>query len=128
MAENKGLAEFNKKQLKGSPVTLNARQRIAVGEAIEEVCEYRKWILRAINVRTNHVHILVSIGVESPSKALNSFKAYATRKMREKGFWENNYSPWSNKGSKRYLWNERSIETAANYVENGQGGELPDFD
>ena len=38
------------------------------------------------------------------------------------------YSPWVDKGSKLYLWNERSLEQAIDYVINGRGDRLPDFD
>ena len=37
-------------------------------------------------------------------------------------------SPWADKGSKRKLWNERSVARAIDYVMNGQGDDLPDFD
>ncbi|HEX8735693.1 MAG TPA: transposase, partial [Pyrinomonadaceae bacterium] len=109
-------------------VTLNAEQRICVEKAIRETCTIRRWILQAINVRTNHIHTVVSIGINKPESALNAFKANATRKMRENQCWQNERSPWADKGSKRYLWNERSIELAIDYVINGQGGDLPDFD
>jgi hypothetical protein len=35
---------------------------------------------------------------------------------------------WADKGSKRKLWNEQSVARAIDYVLNGQGDELPDFD
>ncbi|MDQ3797882.1 MAG: transposase [Acidobacteriota bacterium] len=120
--------EINSRRLKGETVTLNAAQRICVEEAIRETCSIRGWHLRAINVRTNHVHTVVSIGENKPESALNAFKANAARKMREKQCWQNAKSPWADKGSKRYLWNERSIELAIDYVINGQGVDLPDFD
>lgn len=125
---SKNFAEFNQEELKGEPVSLKAKQRVVVENAIRELCVYRNWLLRAVNVRTNHVHAVVTIGGTNPSKALNNFKTYATRKMRETSCWQFEHSPWSNKGSKRYLWNERSIEIAVEYVINGQGNELPDFD
>ena len=125
---SRGFAKFNQKELKGKPVSLDANQREIIEKAIREVCDFRNWTLRAISVRTNHVHAVVSIGLENPGKALNNFKVYATRKMRENGCWKFDHSPWSNKGSKRFLWNERSIEIAVDYVINGQGNELPDFD
>ena len=106
---------------------MNAKQREVVEFAIRETCEKRSWLLRAINVRTNHVHTVVSIGSIKPEKALNAFKANATKQMRESGLWAHEYSPWVDKGSKRYLWNERSIEQAIDYVINGQGDELPKF-
>jgi len=107
---------------------LRASQRQSVEEAIRETCDVRKWILRAFNIRTNHVHTVVSIGTAKPERALNAFKAYATRKMRKNGCWSSDHSPWTDKGSKRRLWNERSVQKAIEYVLYGQGEELPDFD
>lgn len=48
--------------------------------------------------------------------------------MRDGGFWLHEHSPWADKGSKRHLWTEKSIEIAVDYVINGQGDELPDVD
>jgi hypothetical protein len=59
---------------------------------------------------------------------LNAFKANATRQMREDGCWQKSYSPWVDKGSRRNLWNERSVARALDYVINGQGEDLPEFD
>jgi len=89
---------------------------------------FRHWLLHAINARTNHVHVVVSIGATKPERALNAFKANATRQMRADGNWRKAHSPWADKGSQRYLWNERSVVLAVDYVVNGQGGDLPDFD
>jgi REP element-mobilizing transposase RayT len=116
------------RQLKSSPTTLNASQRQTVEAAIREVCDHRKWWLRALSVRTNHVHAVVSIGTDKPERALNAFKAYATRRMRKEKLWQKTHSPWADRGSKRHLWNERSLALAIDYVVNGQGGPLPDFD
>ena len=120
--------EANKQRLKREIVTLNAQQRACVEKAIRETCRKRGWQLLAINVRTNHVHIVVSIGEQGSSRALNAFKANATRIMREEGCWLESGSPWVDKGSRRFLWNERSVERAINYVLNGQGDDLPDYD
>src|SRR5207237_8529390 len=84
--------------------------------------------IKLINIRTHHVHTVVSIGAKKPEMALNAFKANATRKMREAGCWQSERSPWADKGSKRYLWNEQSVARAIEYVLFGQGDELPDFD
>jgi len=120
--------QHNKNLLKGEAVILDANQRSSVETAICQTCVFRKWLLRAINVRTNHVHVVVSIGEKKPELALNAFKANATRQMRQDGCWQREHSPWVDKGSKRNLWNERSIERAIDYVINGQGDELPEFD
>jgi REP element-mobilizing transposase RayT len=125
--EEKWLA-VNAQRLKSEAVVLNALQRNAVEKAIRETCDFREWYLHAVNVRTNHVHAVVSIGAKKPEIALNAFKANATREMRQNGIWKRATSPWSDKGSRRYLWNDRSVALAIEYVVNGQGGELPDFD
>jgi REP element-mobilizing transposase RayT len=127
IAPNLRRSEYNKTLIDRSVVILNAEQRKNVEEAIVEVCNFREWGLKAINVRTNHVHAVVAINLEKPEKALNDFKSYATRKMRQKNCWQSEKSPWSDKGSKRYLWNEQSVGLACEYVVNGQGDELPDF-
>jgi REP element-mobilizing transposase RayT len=128
VSENKNLHSYKTALLKGNIINLNAEQRKSVEDAIREVCEFRNWILQAVNVRTNHVHLIVSIGTAKPERALNDFKSYSTRKMRQNNCWHLEYSPWSEKGSKRRLWNERSVELAIDYVINGQGDQLPDFD
>jgi REP element-mobilizing transposase RayT len=128
MPPNKKWYLLNKQSSKSHPVTLDTAQRSVVEGAIRETCEIRKWLLRALNVRTNHVHAVVSIGTVKPENVLNAFKANATRVMREKNRWKENGSPWAAKGSKRRLWNERSIEMAIDYVINGQGDELPKFE
>jgi REP element-mobilizing transposase RayT len=120
--------DVNSRLLKFEPVTLNAKQRGSVDSAIREVCEHRQWFIHALNVRTNHVHSVVSIGSIKPERALNAFKAYATRHMRQDGNWNRPRSPWADRGSKKRLWNEESLARAIDYVVNGQGDELPDFD
>src|SRR2546421_11604294 len=75
---------INTQRLKGDVVLLNGAQRNYVEEAVRETCRIRKWNLLAANVRTNHVHTAVSIGTKKPEIALNSFKANATKKKRER--------------------------------------------
>ncbi len=127
-AQTRGRLEANLDRLSHDIVTLNAQQRESTENAIRETCTVRKWALLATNVRTNHVHSVVSIGTAKPESALNAFKAYATRKMRREGCWRLERSPWADKGSKRSLWNERSVERAIDHVLNGPGDDLPDFD
>ena len=114
--------------LKNPPVSLTAAMRESVQKAIRDTCKIRGWSVYAINVRTNHVHVVVSAGAIDPSKVLLAYKANATRKLREDGVWAGAHSPWSDRGSKRYLWNESSVTSAIDYVLYGQGDDLPDFD
>jgi REP element-mobilizing transposase RayT len=125
---NRARHRHNQGTLKGEAVLLDASQRASVEAAIRETCTIRKWILHALSVRTNHVHTVVSAGDRKPELALNALKANSTRRMRQDGNWQHDYSPWVDRGSKRCLWNERSLERAVDYVINGQGDQLPDFD
>jgi hypothetical protein len=58
-------------RLKHAPVELNEARRITVEAAVRGVCVQRGWALHAINVRTNHVHSVVTAGCR-PEKILNS--------------------------------------------------------
>ncbi|MGZ8843247.1 MAG: transposase [Pyrinomonadaceae bacterium] len=111
------------RQLKHPPITLNANQRSRVEEAVREVCEYRHYLLRAINVRTNHVHTVVTAMVK-PEPVLDAFKAYATRKLRTAGLLSAVVKPWARHGSTVYLWKERAVAKAVEYVMLSQGDEL----
>jgi REP element-mobilizing transposase RayT len=125
---NEKWLSYNTRALKQDPVALTEDQRRSVEQAVRETCKMRGWILEAMNVRTNHVHVVASIGEARPATALNALKANATRQMRQDGRWASPSSPWSDRGSKKYLWNERSVSRALDYVNNGQGGPPPEFD
>src|SRR6267142_3651663 len=102
---NEGWKNYNWAALKQSPVRLGSRQRRAIEEAIRETCKTRKWDFWTTNVRTNHIHTVVSAQCK-PEKILAAFKANATRKLREAGCWHSSRSPWVERGSKKYLWTE----------------------
>jgi REP element-mobilizing transposase RayT len=125
---NKNWQRENESLLKTEPLILKARERKSIESAIRDTCTRRQWRLQAINVRTNHVHTVVSATRHKAGLVLNAFKANATRQLRQDGLWAHSFSPWADKGSKRKLWNEQSVAKAIDYVLNGQGGDLPDFD
>ncbi len=120
--------EYNLTVMLESPVYLDRDRRQTIELAIREVCQHRGWSLLAINVRTNHFHVVVITPELRPDRALNAFKAYSTRKMRAAGYLTTKRSPWVDKGSERWLWNETSVANACDYVLNGQGCDLNDFD
>jgi REP element-mobilizing transposase RayT len=103
---------------------MKSRQRKLVKEAIRETCKLRGWGLSATNVRSNHVHSVVSADGK-PETILAAFKANATRKLREAGCWRSARSPWVEKGSKKYLWTQADVVNAVAYVEYDQGEPLP---
>jgi REP element-mobilizing transposase RayT len=116
---------YHHKLLRAPPFTLGKVERGVVREAVEACCTFKKWALLAVNVRTNHVHVIVSAN-ENVKVVLESLKANSTRRLREENLWRYPFSPWVRNGSKRLLWTEESVRRAIDYVLFGQGGELPD--
>lgn len=124
---NPSLERSDREFLKDEPMRFDAACRGHVEDAIREVCEFREVGLAAINVRTNHAHAVVRSS-KSPALLMNSFKAYATRRLREYGLVGEEQRVWARHGSTLYLWTEEHVAAAVEYVVNGQGGELPRFD
>lgn len=98
MPANKKILEDEKAKLKTSAFVLNHEQRPVVDAAIREVCDRRGYTLYAVNARTNHVHSAVSAR-SKPEYIMNSFKAYATRKLREAKLLSDDVKPWARHGS-----------------------------
>lgn len=110
------------RRLASEPEVLSEAARDVVERTIRAHCVIRRWGLRAVNVRTNHVHVVVSADVE-PEVALVQFKAWSTRRLREAGLSAANRDVWTEHGSTRYLWTPESVERACEYVLNGQGAQ-----
>jgi REP element-mobilizing transposase RayT len=101
---------------------LSGAHRQTVTQAIHEPCTYRGWSLLAINVRSNHVHVVVEANGQKPERIPLQLKAWSTRRLRESGDFPSNRKIWTYHGSTRYLWNERSLSAAVTYVEDYQEG------
>jgi len=124
---NRALARVMEEEMKGPPFTLNMAQRLVVDSEIKAVCEKRNYRLRALNVRTNHGHSVVSAEIK-PELIINAFKANSTRALREQGLVSRDTQVWSRGKSRRYLWKPRSVGLAIDYTLNQQGENLIDFE
>ena len=102
---------YNARTMKLHAVKLDSERRRLIHESIEETCSIRGWKLRTQNVRTNHVHVVLSASCD-PEKVLRALKANATRKMSEAGCWQGSQTPWARKGSKRWLWTHDQLSAA----------------
>jgi alanyl-tRNA synthetase len=116
------LDEF--KRMKHSPVTLDAAQRSVVNAAILEVAEHRGWEVVAINVRSNHVHVVVAAET-TPERVMVDLKSCSTRRLVERELIPAQSKVWSRHGSTRYLWTEEAVTAAGKYVAEAQGPDLP---
>ena len=109
------LSELMRENQKGDPFILDVIQRRCVDSAIKEVCEFRKYLLRAVNVRTNHAHVVVSASLK-PEKIVNDFKVYATKRLRSERLVDPDGKIWSRGASNRYLWKPKHVNGAVDYV------------
>ena len=104
----------------------DTRRRLVLG-AIQEVCQWRKWMLLAAHVRTNHVHVVVDAD-RSPEQVMNAFKSYSSRALNRSGLDGPNRTRWARHGSTRYLWYSEQIGAAIGYLISGQGEPMAMFE
>lgn len=120
---------------------LNAAQRQLVEATIAKHCEIRRWVLHAANCRSNHLHIVLSAD-RHPNVVREQLKAWCTRRLKEQQAADlkqhpgiHNTNPtrqrghglpqvrdnwWAERGSKRFINDEESLEAAILYVRDGQ--------
>jgi REP element-mobilizing transposase RayT len=118
-AENRLRKGRNIEQLKSPEYLLTSEARSVVDAAIREMCIHRGWDIRALNVRSNHVHMVVR-GEVDPIKVMNDSKARATRKLREAGLAGQEQRVWTRRGSMRKLFTPDAVSNAVNYTLHGQ--------
>lgn len=116
--------ELDEGRLFGRAALLDVAGREVVSRTIRQHARAREWDLHAQNVRTNHVHVVVSCGDIPPEKALAELKAWTTRRLREAGVVGPDVRVWTHHGSTRYLWDELSLANAIEYVRERQGVDL----
>jgi REP element-mobilizing transposase RayT len=116
-------SDWSRSRMKCEPVTLSPEARSIVETTIEAHCTHRKWTLHTRNVRSNHVHVLVSSDRE-PGRTMDELKGWCTRRLRESGLFARDAEIWTEGGSKKQLWDERALREEIRYVTDGQGPDL----
>ena len=101
-------------------VTLSHSARNAVAMVVQQVCDHHDWILHASNVRSNHVHVVVS-APRSPEHVMLAFKSWGTRRLRQLGLAQKDTKVWSRHGSTKYIWKPNQLAEACRYVMEAQG-------
>ncbi len=104
------------------PVMLQRSAREVVAMAIRQTCHQHDWTLHALNVRSNHVRVVVS-APQAPEQAMVGFKAWCTRRLREHGMVRHDAKVWSRHGSTKYIWKPEQLIEACRYTAEGQGDE-----
>ena len=128
---------------------LDAEQRKVVEETIADHCRIRNCVLHAVNCRSNHLHVVVTAPGYHPDVVREQFKAWCTRRLKEREHTNptrkrgpdtnptRKRGPdkrgipvrkqwWAERGSKRYINDENSLEAAILYVRDGQDQHQPD--
>lgn len=115
ISPNAVLKKTNSDRLKYPPVTLTFSQRKSIDSTIKSVGVHNDWEVHALNVRTQHVHVVIN-ALKTPEAVMNSLKSWCTRRMHEQNIWVYDYSPWSHHGSTRYIWSQEALLNVCNYV------------
>jgi hypothetical protein len=74
--------------------------------------------LHAVNVRTNHVHVVVTAPGYSPDEVYEQLKAWCTRKL--KASCGNRKKFWTERASKECINDDDELEQVVAYVTDAQ--------
>jgi REP element-mobilizing transposase RayT len=104
------------------PVILTAEQRAIVERTIRDHCRIREWSLHALNVRTNHVHVVVT-AARDPQDVMEQFKAWCSRKLSDHAGLTKPVAKKAGRrhwftegGDKERIEDERYLENSIRYV------------
>jgi REP element-mobilizing transposase RayT len=108
------------------PYWLDPNRREVVLAALRRHCEHRGWNLLAAHVRTNHVHVVPEAEVQ-PERVMVEFKSYASRALTAEGLDGPDRRRWARHGSTRWLFKDRDVGKAIQYVIESQGAPMALF-
>lgn len=111
-------------ELAEEPLLITPKMRGVLVDTIEQHCLFRDWHLFSQNVRTNHIHAVIS-AAGGPGRQLADLKSYLTRALRSDGVIGARKRVWTTGGSTRYLFTDAAVSRACEYVYLGQGVDLP---
>ncbi|UCD28298.1 MAG: transposase [Planctomycetota bacterium] len=97
---------------------MDKHHREIVERAIHEFCKFKNWDIHALNVRTNHIHLVVTANDETPERVMTRLKCWASRRLNENKSIRNNRRWWTRHGSTRYINSKPSLLAAIDYVNN----------
>jgi REP element-mobilizing transposase RayT len=109
------LAEHAHGTLDEPPLVLSDRMRFPVDQAIRTTSDQLAWDIHALQVRTNHVHVVVTAAGIAPTKVMGILKVASTRALRPVS---GRQRYWTASGSMRHLRSSESLSKAIEYVNN----------
>lgn len=95
--------------------------------SIIQTCEYFKWPLITVHVRSNHVHLILRSN-DDVNNILRKIKAYATRDLKRNHVEISARDKfWSTHGSTKYIFIPENLFPAFYYVVEEQGEKMSLF-
>lgn len=111
------LAHFAAERLKCPPIRIFPEQAEALLAQFQETADYRQWLLLAVAVMSNHMHLVVGVqGDPEPSDILRDFKSYGSRALNRRWTTPASDTWWTESGSKRKLTGDAEVIAAVRYV------------
>jgi REP element-mobilizing transposase RayT len=109
------------------PYVMGAAERDIVCKGIVDLARDRSWLLLAVHVRTNHVHVVVS-AERDPGRIMSDMKARASRDLTLAGFGNADRRRWTRHGSTQHLFREEDVEAKIRYTLDEQGERMAHYD
>ena len=113
------LEAWCRNRLSGKPVLLNETQFKKVEEVCRRHAAIRRWILHAVNARSNHVHLAVTAD-KAPEFVRDQFKANATRVLRQNPDAIANDKVWTRGGDCEVVDGEDDLARVVEYILDAQ--------
>ncbi|KPJ72779.1 MAG: hypothetical protein AMS14_07135 [Planctomycetes bacterium DG_20] len=100
------------------PCWLTHARRGAAEEALREACAFRGWMLHALNVQPDHVHVVITARGLTGKRVMQRLKDRATRRLRETVPERRRW--WTEGGKVDLIFNERHLGQVVDYVHSRQ--------
>ena len=124
------LEDWCRDRMKEKTVLLDEQHRILVEEVIREHSQIRGWELHAVSVRSNHVHVAVTVVpktgnqdyrvADGVKRVRDEFKANATRVLRRCDKPIQNEKVWTKGGDIQFIDSEDDLEQVVIYIMESQ--------
>jgi REP element-mobilizing transposase RayT len=117
--------QIARRAMKDPPLILSHTARILVDNIMREHCQLRAWDLRALAIRSNHVHAVIANPTIAPEPIVKQLKEWATRKLRSHNTVAPRQRVWADHASTLYLYTPESLAEKTHYVTDMQD-DVPD--
>jgi len=118
--------QFARKAMAESEVLLSPAQRELIEQTVRDHCGIRRWLLHAVQARSNHVHVVVTAD-RDPDEVMDQFKAWCSRKLSDAAGLQNAVGTRAGRrrwftegGDTEIIEDEAYLENAIRYVLEGQ--------